>query len=151
MPAANYKIGESFPIQFAWHLPQGDYLRAVFRAEVLDLVPEADKYLARLIKLEAGRQEDEQGELRFTEQFSKEYWAMVADLVGRKITVAYEADDGRALYMRLATLTGEHNYFTRYEDAEVIAKGLIAAAERRRKEEGKQFSDSISSSDKDHD
>ena len=151
MPAANYKIGESFPIQFAWHLPQGDYLRAVFRAEVLDLVPEADKYLARLIKLEAGRQEDEQGELRFTEQFSKEYWAMVADLVGRKITVAYEVDDGRALYMRLATLTGEHNYFTRYEDAEVIAKGLIAATERRRKEEGKQFSDSISSSDKDHD
>jgi hypothetical protein len=75
---------------------------------------------------------------------------MVADLVGRKITVAYEVDDGRALYMRLATLTGEHNYFTRYEDAEVIAKGLMAAAEQRRKEEGKQSPDSISSADQDH-
>lgn len=135
MPFANYKIGESFPLQFAWRLPQGDYLRAVFLAEVVDLVPEADKYIARLIKLEAGRQEDEQGGLRPTEQFSKEYWLMVADLVGRKITVAYEADDGRALYLRLATLTGEHNYFTRYEDAEVVARGLMAAAERRRREE----------------
>ena len=73
--------------------------------------------------------------LRPTEQFSKEYWLMVADLVGRKITVAYEADDGRALYLRLATLTGEHNFFTRYEDAEVVARGLLAAAERRRREE----------------
>ena len=135
MPSANYKIGESFSLQFAWRLPQGDFLRAVFLAEVLDLVPEADKYIARLIRLEAGRQEDEQGGLRPTEQFSKEYWSMVGDLVGRKITIAYEADDGRALYLRLATLTGEHNYFTRYEDAEVMAKGLMAAAERRHREE----------------
>ena len=135
MPTAHYKIGESFPLQFAWRLPQGDYLRAVFLAEVLDLVPEADKYIARLTKLEAGRQEDEQGKLRPSEQFSKDYWSMVAELVGRKITVAYEADDGHALYLRLATLTGEHNYFTRYEDAEVVARGLMAAAERRRREE----------------
>jgi hypothetical protein len=135
MPAANYKIGESFPIQFAWRLPQGDYLRAVFLAEVLDLVPEADKYIARLTKLEAGRQENTRGELRSKEQFSRDYWLMVADLIGRKITIAYEADDGRALYLRLETLTGEHNFFTRYENAEVIARGLLAAAERRRREE----------------
>ena len=135
MPTAHYKIGETFPLQFAWRLPQGDYLRAVFRANVLDLVPEADKYIARLTKLEAGRQEDENGELRPSEQFSREYWSLVAALVGRKITIAYEADDGRALYLRLATLTGEHNFFTRYEDAEVIARGLMAAAERRKREE----------------
>lgn len=135
MPAAHYKVGESFPLQFAWKLPHGDYLRAVFLAEVLDLVPDADKYIARLTRLEAGRQEDGQGELRPREAYSKEYWSMVAALVGRKITVAYEADDGHALYMRLATLTGEHNYFTRYEDAEVVAQGLKAAAERRRRDE----------------
>jgi hypothetical protein len=135
MPVAHYKIGESFPLQFAWRLPEGDYIRAVFLAEVLDHVPEADKYIARLTKLEAGRQEDEEGELKPTDQFSKEYWALVGDLVGRKITIAYEADDGHALYLRLATLTGEHNFFTRYEDAEVIARGLLAAAERRWREE----------------
>jgi hypothetical protein len=135
MPIAHYQIGESFTLQFAWRLPEGDYLRAVFIAEVLDHVPEADKYIARLTKLEAGRQENEQGEPRTTEQLSKEYWAMVANLIGRKITIAYEADDGRALYLRLATLTGEHNFFTRYEDAEIVARALLAAAERRQREE----------------
>ena len=43
MPEANYKIGETFAVQFAWKLPNGDYVRAVFKAEVLDLVSEADK------------------------------------------------------------------------------------------------------------
>lgn len=141
MPTAHYDIGDTFPLQFAWRLPEGDYLRAVFQAEILDLVPEADKYVARLSKLEAGRQEDEDGAPRPSEQFSREYWSLVGDLVGRKITVAYEADDGRALYLRLATLTGEHNFFTRYEDAEVIAKGLLAAARRREREEGNSSSD----------
>ena len=52
--------------------------------------------------------------------------------VGRRITLAYEADDGRALYMRLETLTGEHNYFSRYEDAEVIARGIEARLKKLR-------------------
>ena len=43
---------------------------------------------------------------------------------------------GRALYMRLATLTGEHNFFTRYENAEVVAKGIQAAMARREQESG---------------
>ncbi len=117
----DYKIGETFPAQFAWRLPDGDYLRAVFAAEVLDLVPPADKYVVHLSKLIAGRQEDAEGNLRPTEAFSKEYWALVGRLVGRKITVAYEIDNGRALYMRLETLTGEHNFFFRYSMAEDTA------------------------------
>ncbi|MFN2207838.1 MAG: hypothetical protein ACK2UT_18090, partial [Candidatus Promineifilaceae bacterium] len=103
MPSAHYTVGEDFPLQFAWRLPEGDYIRAVFRAHILDTVPEADKYIVRLLELQAGRQEDEDGQLRPREQFSREYWSMVGDLVGRKITIAYEADDGRALHMRLAT------------------------------------------------
>lgn len=135
MPTANYKIGESFSLQFAWRLPDGDYLRAVFDARVLDLVPEADKYLVRLEQLTAGRQEDENGQMRPTAEFSRDYWRLVGQLIGRKVTVAYEADNSRALHMRLATLTGEHNFFTRYEDAEVVARGLMAAARRRAAEE----------------
>ncbi len=135
MPTAHYEVGDSFPLQFAWRLPEGDYIRAVFQAEVLDLVPEADKYLARLNRLVAGRQENEDGELKPQETFSSEYWPLVESLVGRKITIAYEADDSRAIHMRLATLTGEHNFFTRYEDAEVMAQGLLAAARRKAEEE----------------
>ncbi len=135
MPTAHFEIGGRFPLQFAWRLPDGDYIRAVFQAEVLDLVPEADKYVVRLIKLAAGRQENEDGELKPQETFSSEYWSMVDGLVGRKITIAYEADDSRAIHMRLATLKGEHNFFTRYEDAEVVAQGLLAASRRRAQEE----------------
>lgn len=135
MPTAHYEVGDSFPLQFAWHLPEGDYIRAVFQAEVLDLVLQADKYVVRLVKLVAGRQENKDGELKPQEIFSSEYWPLVNGLVGRKITIAYEADDSRAIHLRLATLTGEHNFFTRYEDAEVIARGLQAASNRKAKEE----------------
>lgn len=135
MPTANYAVGEDFPIQFAWHLPDGDYVRAVFTAVVFDHIPEADKYLVQLKDLIAGRQEDADGNLRPTADFSREYWTLVGKLIGRKVTVAYEVDDSRALHMRLETLTGEHNFFTRYEDAEVIAKGLLAAQRRARREE----------------
>ncbi len=116
MPEANYKVGETFSVQFAWKLPNADYIRAVFQAEVLDLVPEADKYIVRLQELVAGRQEDNDGRLRSQESFAKEYWGLVGKIVGRRITVAYEADDSHAIYMRLATLTGEHDFFFRYPD-----------------------------------
>lgn len=132
MPEAHFQPGQSFPIQFAWRLPAGEYLRAVFQADVLELVPEADKYVVRLSRLVAGREETTDGQPKPPAALTREYWTLVGGLVGRRITLAYEADDGRALYMRLETLTGEHNYFTRYEDAEVIARGVIARLEKLR-------------------
>lgn len=116
MPEANYKIGETFAVQFAWKLPNDNYVRAVFKAEVLDLAPEADKYMVRLLELAAGRQEDGNGRILPQEQFSKDYWELVGRLVGRRIAIAYEADDTHAIYMRLATLTGEHDFFFRYPE-----------------------------------
>jgi hypothetical protein len=135
MPTAHFELGDTFTLQFAWRLADGDYIRAVFQADVLDLVPEADKYVVRLGELVAARQENEDGQLLPREAYTQVYWQMVGDLTGRKITIAFEADDGRAIYLRLATLTGEHNFFTRYEDAEVIAQGLLAAQRRAQNEE----------------
>ena len=132
MPEAHYQPGQSFPVQFAWRLPGEEYLRAVFEAEVLELVPAADKYVIRLNQLLAGREETADGEPKPPEALSRDYWTLVGQLIGRTITLAYEADDGRALYLRLATLTGEHNFFTRYEDAAVVARAL----ETRRKNRG---------------
>ncbi len=124
MPDAHYQPGQSFPVQFAWRLPNEGYLRAVFEAEVLELVPAADKYVIRLNQLLAGREETAEGEPKPPEVLSRDYWALVGNLIGRTLTLAYEADDGRALYLRLTTLTGEHNFFTRYEDAAVVARAL---------------------------
>jgi hypothetical protein len=130
MTDANYEIGDSFPVQFAWRLPDGDYLRAVFRAHVLDHVPRADKYVVELEELIAGRQEDADGEMRDTEAYTKRYWRLVGRLIGQKVSVAYEVDDGRALHMRLETLTGEHNFFYRYEIAEDVAAEVAAKWEK---------------------
>jgi hypothetical protein len=118
MPAANHQVGESFTVQFVWQLPEGDYIRAVFAAQVLELIPAADKYIVRLTKLVAGRQESATGVMRPIEEVSRDYWGLVGELVGNKLTIAYEAEDGRAIHLRLATLTGEHNYFTRFAQIE---------------------------------
>lgn len=129
MPTASHEIGDSFPIQFAWRLPDGDYIRAIFQAEVLDMISAADKYVVRLNKLIAGRQESEEGEMRPTEAYTRDYWNLVGQISGNKISVAYEAEDGRALYLRLATLTGEHNYFHRFSDAEAMIRRRLASTD----------------------
>lgn len=130
MPEAHYQPGQSFTLQFAWRLPAGDYLRAIFQADVVELVPGADKYVIRLARFLAGREDDAEGQVKPLDALEGEYWTLVRGLAGRTITIAYEADDGHPLYLRLATLTGEHNFFTRYEDARVIARGIEARRPR---------------------
>lgn len=126
MPEAHYKPGQTFPLQFAWRLPDDDYIRAVYQADVLDMVPGADKYIIRLSRFIAGREDDADGKGKTVDALEGEYWDLARGLTGRTITIAYEADDGKPLYLRLATLTGEHNFFTRYEDATVVARGREA-------------------------
>ncbi len=116
MPVANHEPGDSFPVQFVWQLPHGDFVRAIFRAEVLSLDAQLDRYLLRLAELEAGRQEDERGDTRAREEFSDEYWRMVGALIGKRVYLAYEVDDGRPIRLRLDTLTQEHSFFTRLDD-----------------------------------
>lgn len=130
MPEAQYQPGQSFKLQFAWRLPEGDYLRALFQADVIDTVPGADKYVVRLSRFLAGREDEADGQVRELAALEGEYWDSVRALAGRTITIAYEADDGHPIYLRLATLTGEHNFFTRYEDAAVIARGIEARLRR---------------------
>lgn len=141
MPEAHYEPGQSFTLQFAWRLPEGEYLRALFRADVLDLVPGADKYVVRLGQFLAGREDDAEGNVKPLESLDGEYWDMVRGLSGRTITIAYETDDGHPIYLRLATLTGEHNFFSRYEDATVIARGVEARMKRLREKKGQGDSD----------
>ena len=114
MLEATLNIGETFTVQFVWQLPEGDYIRAIFRAKILEIDPASEKYLVQLTELLAGRQESAEGAMRPKAAMALPYWGRVRDIIGRKVTIAYEAVDGRPLHMRLATLTGEHNFFTRY-------------------------------------
>ena len=116
MDDANYEVGQTFNVQFVWQIPSGDFLRALFRAAVLTLDPVSGKYVVLLEEFLAGRQEDAGGRMRPLEDVTREYWAKVAGLAGRRISLAYEADDGRPLWLRLETLTGEHNFFSRLNE-----------------------------------
>lgn len=103
--------GDRFPVQFVWQLPEGDYIRAVFEAEVRSLDPYMQRYNVLLRHFVAGRQEASNGTPRDPAERAREYWERVAAIPGAHIHLAYEAADGRPLRLRLATLTGEHRYF----------------------------------------
>jgi hypothetical protein len=115
-PEAHYDVGQSFQVQFIWRLPDKDFIRAIFRVEVLLQDDVSDKYVVRLNEFVAGRQETAAGETRDLDQVARGYWALVDGLVGRRISLAYEVDDGRPLWLRLDTLTGEHNFFRRLNE-----------------------------------
>jgi hypothetical protein len=116
MANASYGIGDAFQVQFIWRIPAGDFLRAIFMAEVLQLDDLSQKYVVLLKEFLAGRQETGNGEMRPLEEVSRSYWALVDDLAGKRISLAFEVDDGRPLWLRLETLTGEHNFFKRLNE-----------------------------------
>lgn len=116
LPEATHSIGETIPVQFVWQLPDGDFLRAIFEAEILDLDERMQRYLLRLRKLTAGRQETPTGDMRPAEELSRDDWANAGALAGCRLWLAYEAADGRPLRLRPETLTGEHRFFHRFDD-----------------------------------
>jgi hypothetical protein len=113
---AHYGIGDRFNVQFVWRLPDDDYLRAIFRLHVEALDVADARYIGTLEALLAGRQEAPDGSPRPSAALSSDHWARVGAFVGQRIKLAYEADDGRALHMRYATLSGEHDFFRRYDE-----------------------------------
>ena len=116
MPEAQYSVGEFFRTQFVWRVPSGDFLRAIFEVEVIYLDQVSDKYVVRLKEFLAGRQETSEGEILSIEETSKDYWALVNALTGNKISLAFEVDDGRPLWLRYETLTGDHDFFRRLNE-----------------------------------
>ena len=116
MPDTHFSVGEYFRTQFIWRIPSGDFLRAIFEVEVILIDDISDKYVVRLEKFLAGRQETSEGENLPVEKASKEYWGLVNALTGNKISLAFEVDDGRPLWLRFETLTGDHNFFHRLNE-----------------------------------
>jgi hypothetical protein len=106
---------DTFTVQFVWRLKEGNFVRAFFKASVLELHAEAEKYLVQLDELLAGQEEGSGGAILPKEEMTLPYWAMVVRLIGRKVLLAAEVADGRPVRLRLATLMGLHNFFYRYE------------------------------------
>lgn len=123
MSEAHYGVGESFNVQFVWRIPDGDFLRALFEAEVTHVDDVSGKYVLYLREFKAARQEKADGMTLGVEELNREYWTLVAGLVGRKISLAFEADDARPLWLRLDTLTGAHDFFSRLDEFPARVRG----------------------------
>lgn len=107
--------GERFNVHFVWKLPDGDFARAVFVAEVESIVEIGSRYQVRLVELLGGRQEaGDSDALRPTADYDRHHWTLITRLAGQQCTLPFEAADGRPLYLRLPTLTGEHDFFYRF-------------------------------------
>lgn len=115
MSTSTYAVGEEFLIHFVWQIPNADFIRAIFAAEVINLDQSTNRYIIKLKELKAGRQENESGKILPHQAFSEEHWRLVGELIGRQAAVAYETADGRPVRLRLTTLTREHKFFTRFE------------------------------------
>ncbi len=116
MSSASKDVGDHFRVQFVWRIPSGDFLRAIFDVEILAQDILSEKYVILLKDFTAARQESEEGEMRSINAVNQKYWGMVSSLGGKRISLAFEADDGRPLWLRLETLTGEHNFFSRLNE-----------------------------------
>ena len=108
--------GDRLNIQFVWRIPGDDLMRAVFEAEIQYADQLSEKYVVLLNAWIAGRQESPLGDMRSLAEVSREYWALVARLSGQRVSLSYEAADGRPLWLRFETLTGDHNFFRRLNE-----------------------------------
>lgn len=126
MTDAPHDIGQVIKIQFVWRIIDGDLLRAIFDAEVQKIDQPSEKYVLRLGNWLAGRQESPDGVMRSLEEVSRENWALVARLPGQRISLSFEASDGRPLWLRYETLTGEHNFFRRLNELPPAIKLKLA-------------------------
>ena len=116
MTTTHKDVGELFSVQFIWRIPSGDFLRAIFEVEILAQDSLSEKYVVLLKQFIAARQESEEGDMRSLDEVDRDYWGLVSELAGRRISLAFEVDDGRPLWLRLETLTGEHNFFSRLNE-----------------------------------
>jgi hypothetical protein len=126
MTDAPHDIGQVIKIQFVWRISDGDLLRAIFDAEVQKIDQLSEKFVVRLDNWLAGRQESSYGVMRSLEEVSRENWALVARLPGQRISLSFEASDGRPLWLRYETLTGEHNFFRRLNELPPVIKLKLA-------------------------
>ncbi len=108
-------IGDNYQVQFVWKLPNYDYLRAFFSVTIDEIDIYEERYVVTLDALLGGRQEAADGSIRAVDEMSKPLWANIVGFIGRKVRLPYESADKQPMHLKYPTLTGEHNFFSRFE------------------------------------
>ncbi len=110
-------VGDSYQVQFVWKLPNYDFVRAFFQVTVDEIDHFEERYVVTLDALLGGRQEAADGSLRPEAEMTKPLWGQIVGFIGRKVRLPYESAEHQPLHLKYPTLTGEHNFFSRYEEA----------------------------------
>ena len=79
----NLTVGDTFKVHFVWKLPEDEYARALFEAEIIEVQPREDRYLVILREMIGGRQELPDGTLRTREEMPTRYWRRIVGFIGR--------------------------------------------------------------------
>jgi hypothetical protein len=100
------QLGDVVLVNMAWALPDGHRLRVTFESQVEAVELDGNRLRIRVLKIQAagGSQPESEVEPYFLER--------VMALIGKHAQVPLDTLQGIVLPLRLATLTGEHPYFS---------------------------------------
>ena len=97
--------GDIFFVDMGWKLPDGHRLQVTFEAQVEAVELEKNRMRCRLLEIQGAQ--GSQPEILIDPY----YFGQVMGLVGKRAMIPLDALEGMVLPLRLATLTGEHDYF----------------------------------------
>jgi hypothetical protein len=99
-------VGDVIPVHMAWTLPDGHRLRVTFEAQVEAVELGRNRLCVQLLKIQtaSGSQPESEVEPYYLER--------VMGLIGKRAQAPLDALHGIVLPLRLATLMGEHSYFS---------------------------------------
>lgn len=98
--------GDIFPLNMSWALPDGHRLQVVFEAQVEALELDKNRMRCLLLRIQAASGSQPESEV------DPYYFDRVMGLVGKRALIPLDALEGIVLPLRLATLTGEHPFFS---------------------------------------
>lgn len=101
-----FKVGSTFVVSFQWRLQDDILLWASFRVRVQAIVDDTDRLLCRFEEILSLRTSEP------PETVDDVILNRVKEIVGQYAHIPPEAARGKKLYLKLTTLTGQHDYFS---------------------------------------
>jgi hypothetical protein len=98
--------GDTFPVHMGWTLPDGHRLQVTFEAQVEALELDKNRMRCLLLRVQAANGSQPESEV------DSYYFDRVMELVGKRALIPLDALQSVVLPLRLATLTGEHPFFS---------------------------------------
>jgi hypothetical protein len=98
--------GDIFPVYMGWTLPDGHRLQVTFEAQVEALELDKNRMHCLLLRIQAADGSQPESKV------DPYYFDRVMGLVGKRALIPLDALQGIVLPLRLATLTGEHPFFS---------------------------------------